>query len=474
MVASAGAPLSQLFINNIEYGLTGDAIGTRFTGAIRIRDSLITEIGNLQPNTDEVVVDATGTVVTPGLINTHHHLFQSLLKGVPDGMNESLDTWLQKCPYAFWPYFDEETLSIAARVGLTELVLSGATTVCDHHYLFAPEYNYNPAEVLFKEASKFGVRFLLARGGNTKGRKSFDDPTLPPAFKESLTEFIQSVSVVTNKWHDPSDTAMTRVAMAPTTPLFNVEPLELSEFAEAARSLGIRLHSHLSENQSYVKYTQTHYQERPVPWLAKHSWLGDDVWFAHLVEINDDEIAQLSDTGTAMAHCTQANARLGSGIAPADLLYKRGGTVSIGVDGAGANEAADMGAAMYSAFNTHRATKGVEAVRAEDVLHWATAGGAKALGFKRSGILAPGMVADIALFDISHPRNMGLHDPAIAPMITGAASVKHSFVAGKPLVSDGKIPWLDTEELRYEAHRLTVQLKEKRARAIKQQRSIEV
>ncbi|MEM7258371.1 MAG: amidohydrolase family protein, partial [Pseudomonadota bacterium] len=408
--------MNQLLINNIEYGLTGDAKGTRFSGAIRIRNDLITEVGDLQPTENETVVDAAGTVVTPGLINTHHHLFQSLLKAVPQGMNQDLDTWLQKCPYAYWPYVDEEVLTIAARVGLTELVLSGATTVCDHHYLFAPQYEYDPAEILFTEAAKFGVRFLLARGGNTKGREYFDDPSLPPAFKETLPDFIQSTTDIAGKWHDPSDLAMTRVAIAPTTPIFNLEPNELPVFAEAARSMGLRLHSHLSENHTYVQYTQTHYNERPLAWLAKHGWTGEDVWFAHLVDIDSNEIAQLVDTRTGMAHCTQANARLGSGIAPATTIHADGGIVSIGVDGAGANEAADMGAAMYSAFNTHRAVKGANAVRAEEVMHWATAGGARALGFNRSGIIAPGMVADIALFDISHPRNMGLHDPALAPV----------------------------------------------------------
>jgi len=455
-----------LLINNIEYGLTGDAAGTRLSGAIRIREGIITEVGNLNPQADETVVDATGTVVTPGLVNTHHHLFQSLLKAIPDGINEGLDTWLQKCPYAFWPFFDAETLQISARIGLTELVLSGATTVCDHHYLFAPEYEYDPADVLFTEAARFGVRFLLARGGNTRGREYFDDPTLPPAFKEPLNGFLDSVSRIAKQWQDTDDFAMTRVAVAPTTPIFNVTPDELPVIAEAARSHGLRLHSHLSENTTYVNYTQQHFGQRPLPWLASHGWTGSDVWFAHMVELDADEVRLLADSGTAMAHCTQANARLGSGIAPADGLFAKGGTVSLGVDGAGANEAADMGAAMYSAFATHRAAKGVDAVRAETVLHWATEGGAKTLGFNKIGTIAPGMAADIALFDLSHPRNMGLHDPALAPVITGAAVVRDSFVGGKPLVVDGKLPWLDLAELGAEAKRLTLNLKARRLAAI--------
>ena len=458
--------MTDFLISNIAHGLVGDAAGSRFSGALRVRDGTIAEIGDLNPQDGETVIDATGTVVTPGLVNTHHHLFQSVMKAVPDGLNTGLDTWLQKCPYAFWPFMDAETLAVSARVGIAELLLTGTTTICDHHYLFSDQYAYDPAEVLFETAASFGVRFVLARGGNTKGRDYFDDPSLPPAFKEPLQDFLSSVQATARRWHDTSDRAMTRVAMAPTTPIFNLEPEELPVFAQAARDMGLRLHSHLSENATYVDYTLKHYGQRPLPWLADRGWTGPDVWFAHLVELDTAEVALLAETGTAMAHCTQANARLGSGIAPADALHAAGGTVSIGVDGAGANEAADMGAALYSAFVTHRATKGAAATRAETVLHWATEGGAKALGYGSFGRLAPGLAADIALFDLSHPRNMGLHDPALAPVVTGAVSVRDSFIGGAPLVRNGKIPGLNLADLGHNAARVTRVLMEKRAAAI--------
>jgi cytosine/adenosine deaminase-related metal-dependent hydrolase len=413
------------------------------------------------------VIDAAGCVVPPGLVTTHHHLFHSVLMAVPDGMNAGLDTWLQKVPYAFWPYFAPDILTIAARVGLAELILTGATTISDHHYIYAQDQSYDPTEVLFTEAARFGVRFLLARGGSTKGRDYFDDPSLPPVFKEQTQTFIDRVQADAARWHDPSDFAMTRMAMAPTTPIFNLDPDELPLFAEAARDFGLRIHSHLSENTTYVRYTQDNYGKRPLPWLHERGWTGPDVWFAHLVELTQDELSLLAQTGTAMAHCTQANARLGSGIAPAPKLHDMGGCVSLGVDGAGANEAADMGAAMYAAFATHRAAHGAGAVTAETVLHWATEGGAKALGFQKTGRLEPGYAADIAIFDISHPRNLGLHDPALAPMITGAATVRHSFVAGKPLVENGRIPWLDMDTLRDDAHRVTAHLQEKRRAALR-------
>ncbi|WP_238365858.1 amidohydrolase family protein [Mesobacterium pallidum] len=447
-------------IANISHGLAGDASGSRVTGAIRIEKGVIAEVGDLVAKPGEEVTDAAGCVVTPGLVNAHHHLFQSVLKGL--AINEPLDPWLMQVPYTWWPLLDEDALRISARIGLVELALTGATTVCDHHYVFSDRYDYDPAEVLFDEAAKLGLRFVLARGGMTKGRV-FDDPTVPPSPCETLDGFLGGVEAAANRWHDPSDFAMTRVACAPTTPTFNLDPGELSEVAQSARSQGLRLHSHLSENMAYVDFTLAKYGERPVPWLDRHGWLGEDVWFAHLVEADAAEVALLHETGTGMAHCPQANARLGSGVAPADALQALGGKVGLAVDGAGANEAADMGAAMYAAFSLHRATKGVGATRAETVLHWATQGAASVLGYDKLGVIAPGMAADLVVYDISAPRNLGLHDPALAPVVTGAAVVRHSFVAGKPVVRDGKLPGCDLGQLAEDAARVVAKLKAKRA-----------
>lgn len=453
--------MTSFLITNIAHGLVGNREGSRFCGALRVRDGRIAAIGELAPEEGERIVDASGCVVTPGLVNTHHHLFQSVLKGVPEGLNVALDSWLMHVPYSYWPFLDEEALRVSARIGLAELLLSGTTTVCDHHYVFSDRYDYDPADILFEEADALGIRFVLARGGGTRGR-SFDDPSLPPPPTETLDRFLAGIERTANRWHDPSQGSRARVAVAPTTPTFNVEAGELREIAGFARSNGLRLHSHLSENTAYVDYTLAKYGKRPVVWLAEHDWLGPDVWFAHLVECDGDEVRLLAETGTGMAHCPQANARLGSGIAPADGLHARGGNVSLAVDGAGANEAADMGAALYSAFSLHRATKGVGAARAETLINWATEGGAKVLAVENTGLLKPGMAADIALFDISAPRNMGLHDPALAPVLTGAATVKHSFVAGNEIVSGGRLPGLDLAGLADDAVRITSRIIEHR------------
>lgn len=203
-----------------------------------------------------------------------------------------------------------------------------------------------------------------------------------------------------------------------------------------------------------MRATLERFGARPVHWMAEQDWLGPDVWFAHLVRCDPGELALLAQSGTAMAHCPQSNARLGSGIAPAPAFAAIGGTVSLGMDGTSANEAGDMAQALYTAFTIHRSIGGPAATRAEQVLHWASAGGAKALGFDDVGTLEPGKAADLVLVELDHPRYFGHHDPAIAPIISGGAfSVRRSFVGGREVVVEGRLPWLDLDRLRADAAR---------------------
>ncbi|MFD2237429.1 amidohydrolase family protein [Aureimonas populi] len=352
-------------------GLPGER--ARAAGNVRVAEGRIAAVGELEPLPGERIVDAGGCVVTPGLVNTHHHLFQSVLKAVPAGLNEGLASWLRLVPYSYWDRLDEEALRVAATIGLAELALSGATTVADHHYFYSPAYDFDPNEVLFEVAERFGLRFALCRGGATKSRR-FDGDRLAPLPTEPLGAMIDAVEAAAARWHDPAPDAMRRVVFAPTTPTFSLETHELRIIAAEARRMGLRLHSHLSENGDYVDYTLARFGKRPVHWLAGHDWLGEDVFFAHLVECDASEVALLAETGTGMAHCPQANARLGSGVAPADLLSRQGGRVSLAVDGAAANEAADMASALYAAFTLHRAAKGPGALSVEEAMGWASAG----------------------------------------------------------------------------------------------------
>jgi cytosine/adenosine deaminase-related metal-dependent hydrolase len=434
-------------------GRKGEA--ARRHGDIRVVDGVIAEIGALAAQPGEKIIDGGGRVVTPGLVNTHHHLFQSVLKSVPAGINESLAKWLRLVPYTYWDKIDEEALRVSATIGMAELALSGATTIADHHYIFSKSYEFDPAEVLFDTADKFGVRFALCRGGATKGR-NFDEDNTVPMPTETLDEMVDSITATAKRYHDGSDDSMRRVVFAPTTPTFSLEPEELRDLARASRALGLRLHSHLSETTDYDNYTMAKYGMRPVHWISQYEWLGPDVWFAHLVTCDESEVRVLYETGAGMAHCPQANARLGSGVAPADMLSKLGGNVSLAVDGAAANEAADMISALYTAFCVHRAAKGVDALDAETALEWATAGGAKILGLNSIGTIEVGKSADIVLYDLNAPRYLGQLDPLVGPIISaGDAHVRHSFVNGREIVRDGKLPWLDMEQLAADAARVT-------------------
>lgn len=430
----------------------------RTTGDIRVRGGVIAQIGALAPEPGEKIVDASGCVVTPGLVNTHHHLFQSLMKGVSDGLDSNLFRWLRVVPYTYWDKLDEEALRVSAMVGMAELALSGATTIADHHYIFSDAYDFDPADLLFDTASKFGVRFVFCRGGATMGR-SFDEGRIKPIPTEPLAKMLASVEKSAGRWHDASPDSMRRVVLAPTTPTFSLDEGELREMAQTARSSGLRMHTHLSETSDYDAWTESKYGMRPIHWIGKQGWLGPDVWFAHLTTMDDSEIQALYETGTGMAHCPQANARLGSGVAPADKLSRLGGNVSLAVDGAAANEAADMTSALYAAFTVHRATKGAGAVAADEILRWATAGGAKVLGLDAAGTIEPGKSADIAIFDLTNPRYLGQHDFYASPVISGGqAQVRHSFVQGREIVRDGKLPWLDMEQLAADANRIVARM----------------
>ena len=437
-------------------GLHGAAM--RSSGSIRVHDGVIAEIGMLQPEPNERRLDARGCVVYPGLISTHHHLFQSVLKGVRSGINLPLAGWLRSVPYTFWSKLDEEALAVAARIALTELLLSGTTTAADHHYLFSDTFRFDPAQVIFEVARSLGLRLVFCRGGATVGRH-FDTDELVPMPTESLDHMLKSVEACAQRFHDTSPQSLTHVALAPTTPTWSLDPGELKEVISAARRMKLRLHSHLSESSDYVDFCLSVHGKRPVEWLADHDWLGPDVWFAHLVHLDPNEVRILASTGTGMAHCPQSNCRLGSGVAPADAMARLGGAVSLGVDGAASNESADMISEMHSCWHTHRAVKGADAVTAEDVVHWATAGGARVLGLPQIGTLAPGQQADIAIFDLNEPRHFGMHDPLIAPVTcAGSAQLRYLMVGGRIVVENGAIPGLDISKLRSDASRIVARL----------------
>ncbi len=428
-------------------GLSGDK--ARAAGSdIRIDErGRIAAIGSLAPQAGERVLDATDCVVYPGWVNTHHHLAQSVLKGVPAGINLPLLTWLEAVPYRFRHRFDAELLSIAAEVGLAELMLSGCTTTADHHYVYWPAMDYDPAKILFDLAGSLGVRFVLCRGGVTVQRAFEAANPLAPK-PEPLDMIIADVERLARKYNDPGPEAMRRIVMAPPTPTFSVRPEELKPLARAARKLGLRLHSHLSETADYVVFCREKHNRKPVEFVAEHEWLGNDVWFAHMVHLSESEIRTVAETGTGTAHCPGSNCRLGSGVAPIPELVRAGAPVSIGVDGAASNEAADSISEAHTCWHVHRAAKGAAAVSVEDVIHWGTRGGARVLGIENIGSIEVGRAADLAVYDLAEPRYAGLHDPAIGPVASGGRpKLRWLTVQGRVVVERDAIPGLDLPRL---------------------------
>ena len=452
--------MPSLLIRNAAAILTGlPGAPARHAGPdIRIRGRRIEAMGALTPEPGEAQIDATDCVIYPAWVNTHHHLAESLLKGLPGGINVSLTDWLHAVPIRHRGRFSERTFRIAARIGLTELALSGCGTVADHNFVYYPDADFDSSAILFEEAERLGLRFVLCRAGATQSR-------MPPADArdrwrpESFESFLAHIEGNVQRFHDPAPDSMRRVVMGPTTPLFDFTPEQLRECARVARGWGLRLHTHLSETVAYKEVSQERHGISPVAFMEKHEWLGPDVWLAHLVKLDAEEIAALGASGTGIAHCPQSNARLGSGIAKLTELEAAGVKISIGVDGAGSNEAADMISEVHAAWLLQRARVGEmalpryqggtfegggHAASVEDVVRWGTAGGTQVLGFEGLGELAPGRPADIAIYRLDGPRYFGLNDPAIGPVVSGGHPyLRALLVGGRMVVENNAIPNLD-------------------------------
>ncbi|WP_429302267.1 amidohydrolase family protein [Paraburkholderia sp. GAS199] len=433
---------------------------------IRIVGNTIEAIGALTPRPGEKMVDATDCVVYPAWVNTHHHLFQSLLKGDTAGLDATLTPWLAATPYRFRALFDERRFRLAARIGLIELARSGCATVADHNYVYYPNMPFDSSAILFEEADKLGLRFVLLRGGATQTRQLEAD--LPTALRpETLDAYAADIERLASTYHDASPRAMRRVVVAPTTVLYSISPTQMRETAALARRLGLRLHSHLSETVGYQDSAHAMYQQSPVAFCGEHDWLGSDVWYAHLVKVDPDEIAMLAQTGTGVAHCPQSNGRLGSGICPVREMADAGVPVSIGVDGAASNEAADMISEVHMTWLAQRARGGMlaqpkfrggsveggaAAASVADVIHWGTAGGADIMGLGEVGRIGAGFAADIAVYRLDDPRYFGLHDPAIGPVASGGRpTLAALFCAGRRVVADDSVAGVDLAELGREA-----------------------
>ena len=439
-------------INNAHTILTMDDARRELNGHdILLLDGVISQIGENIPVPDGAeIVDAQNAVVTPGLVNTHHHLYQSLTRAVPRGQDALLFGWLQTL-YPIWAGFGPEEMRVSAMLGLSELALSGCAMSSDHLYLFP---NGARLDDTIEGAGEVGLRFFPTRGAMSIGES---DGGLPPDHLVEDEESILSDCIrVIDRFHDASEASMVRVGVAPCSP-FSVSRELMRDAALLARDKSVFLHTHLAENDEDIAYSLEKFGCRPGQYAEDLGWTGDDVWHAHCVKLDGQEIDLFSKSGTGVAHCPCSNCRLGSGIAPVRSMRDQGVKVGLGVDGSASNDIANLMDEARQTMLLQRVQNGADAMSAREALEIATRGGADVLGRPECGRIAVGKRADIAIWDINGIENAGSWDPA-ALVIAGPNKVRHLFVEGRQIVRDWHIATLDLPKLIETQNRLALKL----------------
>jgi len=437
--------MATLLIRDAAHIETFDDAGTSHAGAsIFVRDNAIEAIGpaNDLPREADRVVDARGCIVIPGLVNTHHHFYQTLTRAVPGTQDVPLFDWLIAL-YPIWARLRPEALRSATAIACAELLLSGCTTSSDHTYVWP---NGCRIDDQIEVAREIGLRFHAARGSMSVGRSQGGLP--PDSCVEDEGAIVADTQRAIETFHERERFAMTRVVVAPCSP-FSVSEDLMRESIALARSYGVHAHTHLAETLDEQRYCVEHYGCRPVELAERLGWLGDDVWHAHMVHPSADEIRQLGATRTGVAHCASSNMRLGSGIAPVRALTAAGARVGLGVDGSATNDASHMLDEARHAMLLARIAGGPQAATARDALRRATRGGAAVLGRDDIGALAPGMAADIVgvRLDTLAMAGGAVHDPLAALVFCRPGNVDFTIVNGVPLVEHGASTRLDIERL---------------------------
>ncbi len=423
--------------------VTMDDAGTEYEGGwILIEDGIVKEAGaGAQPDAGDVQ-DLRGAVVTPGLVNTHHHLWQNLTRA--RAQDENLFGWL-KALYPIWSAIDEEAEYAAARVGLAELALSGCTTVFDHHYLFPPGVT-GLLEAEIRAARELGVRIVASRGSMDLGESQGG---LPP---DSVVESRDDALAATEAAAALADGAQVEITVAPCSP-FSVTRELMTESAELARRLNLRLHTHLAETVEEEDYCRELYGCTPVEYLGEVGWLADDVWCAHCVHLSDDDVATFGAQGVGVAHCPTSNMRLGAGIARVRDLLEANVRVGLGVDGSASNERSDLFMEVKQALLVARARGGPKAMTAREALRLGTRGGAAVLGRDDIGRLSPGKRADVAVWRTDGLELGGANDLVAGLVFSGPHRVDRLYVGGEEVVRDGQLVRADETEIAKE-HRV--------------------
>ncbi len=428
--------MPETLIRNAKTLVTMNEARQEIAGAdIRIVDGVIAEIGfNLSTTGDSI--NASDCVVTPGLVNTHHHLFQSMTRAVPGGQDALLFGWLQTL-YPIWAKMTPEHMFSATQIGLAELALSGCTMSSDHMYLFP---NGSRLDDSIEAASSIGLRFHATRGSMSIGES---DGGLPlDHLVEAEAEILSDSIRVVDRFHDPEDGAMIRVGLAPCSP-FSVSRDLMRDSAVLARDKGVMLHTHLAENNEDISYSLEKFGCRPGQYAEDLGWIGEDVWHAHCVKLDSSEIDLFARSGTGVAPCPCSNCRLGSGVAPVRQMRDAGVNVGLGVDGSASNDSAHLLSEARQALLLQRVQNGANAMSARETLEIATLGGAKVLGRDDCGSIEVGKRADIAIWDLNNVQAAGNWDAVAALVLTGPHQVKDLLVEGRQIVSDGHLTSID-------------------------------
>jgi 8-oxoguanine deaminase len=426
-----------------------DPLAILADGAARgvvVRDGRIAELvpaGAEPARQDAVTFDAGACVVLPGLINTHHHFYQTLTRAAPAALDRPLFDWLTAL-YPVWARLTPEAMDAAATAALAELLLSGCTTTTDHHYVFPPGLE-SAIDIEIAAAQRLGMRVVVTRGSMNRSQR---DGGLPPdsVVQDEDTILADSERLIA-RYHDPSPGAMVQVALAPCSPFSVTTSLMRATAALAART-GVRLHTHLAETADENRFCEAVHGCRPLDYLEQCGWLHHRVWLAHGIHFEPAEMSRLAAAGVAVTHCPCSNQALGSGHCPVCNLESAGVAVGLGVDGSASNDASNLMQEVRAAFLVQRGRYGVTQVSHRDALRWVTTGSAACIGRPELGAIAVGAVADLALFKLDELRFSGAHDPLAALVLCGAHRADRVMVGGRWLAEDGAIAGLDLPALR--------------------------
>lgn len=451
--------MAALLLKNIHTLVTmSENTGVLHHAEVLIEGNRITAVGKqgaLQvPNVPGLrVLDATNCVVYPGFVNCHHHLYQTLTRNIPRVQNAKLFDWLIGL-YEIWRELSEEAVRVSTQVGVGELLLSGCTTTTDHFYVFPKQASRELLDVEIETAREMGVRFHPTRGSMSRGKSKGGLP--PDDVVQDPEVILADCDRVIAKYHDPRPFSMCRIVLAPCSP-FSVTTELLAETAKYARSKKVQMHTHLCETLDEEQYCLQVYGKRPLAYMEETGWVGPDVWYAHGIYFNDEEIKLLASTKTGISHCPTSNLRLGSGIAPIPKMLKAGVKVGLGVDGSASNDSSNFLREMQLALLVHRVGTAVDAMPPQNVLHMATLGGAAVLGQPEIGRVEPGKAADLAVFRLDRIDYAGaMTDPPSSLLFCGAGPrAEYTIVNGELLVEKGRLLGIDEEALWAHANEIT-------------------